>query len=185
MNLSPRLALVTGGAASGKSAFAEQLAAGSSCRPVYLATAEPRDAEMRQRIAAHIRRRDQRWSTVETTVELRPILASFGPDRTVLLDCATMWLSNRFEAGPGRLRPAHEFLEALDAAKCPIIVVSNELGSGVVSVSKPTRRFVTEQGLLNQAVAQRADLVAVVISGIPWVLKGELASWRAKQTSGG
>jgi adenosylcobinamide kinase/adenosylcobinamide-phosphate guanylyltransferase len=170
----PRLTLVLGGAASGKSAFAEGLVVGSTRAPVYLATAEAHDAEMRAKLARHRARRDARWRTVEAPRDLAPALGEIAPEEAVLLDCATMWLSNHLLAESDLTQAEAALMAALDACAGPVVVVSNEVGLSVVPENALARRFRDAQGGLNQRLAARADLVVNVIAGLAQVLKGQL-----------
>lgn len=170
----PRLTLVLGGAASGKSAFAEGLVAAATRAPVYLATAEAHDAEMRAKLARHRARRDARWRTLEAPRDLAEALGGMHAHEVVLLDCATMWLSNHLltESDPAGAEAA--LFAALDACAAPVVVVSNEVGLSVVPENALARRFREAQGGLNQRLAARAGLVVNVIAGLPQVLKGRL-----------
>lgn len=178
--------LVFGGARSGKSAHAEKLAAQSGKDVVYIATAQEGDAEMAARIAHHRERRDQGWTTVEETLALgEAILRWSAPQRLVLVDCLTVWLSNLLfaqeQAHPevGEIvSPAvfHEqrarFLQALEQASGDLILVSNEVGMGIVPQGAISRWFVDEAGRLNQAVAARCERAVWVAAGLPLALKG-------------
>jgi len=170
----PRLTLVLGGAASGKSAFAEGLVAGAARAPVYLATAEAHDAEMRARLARHRARRDARWRTIEAPRDPAPALGEIAPHEAVLLDCATMWLSNHLLAESDLAQAEAALMAALDACAGPVVVVSNEVGLSVVPENALARRFRDAQGGLNHRLAARADLVVNVIAGLAQVLKGRL-----------
>ncbi len=170
----PQLTLVTGGAASGKSAFAEALAEAQHPARLYIATSEARDAEIKAKIAAHRARRGAGWDTVEAPLDLAPALSRVAPGRVVLVDCATMWLSNRAERRQ-HIAPAFEALiEALLTCKAPVILVTNELGQGVVPNNAMARAFRQTHGEMNQRLAQEAGLVVAVMSGLPLVLKGAL-----------
>jgi len=169
-----RLTLVLGGAASGKSAFAEGLVRRTGLDPVYLATAEAHDDEMRAKLARHRARRDAAWRTIEAPRDLAPALGSVAAGEVVLLDCATMWLSNQMLAGNDLAGAEAALFAALDACAAPVVVVSNEVGLSVVPENALARRFQTAQGALNQRLAARAGLVVNVIAGLPMVLKGAL-----------
>ncbi len=171
----PSLSLIIGGARSGKSAFAERLVLSSALRPVYLATAEAGDAEMADRIAAHRSAREGAgWVTVEVPVEIAETLAKRTQGEAVLLDCATLWLANVIGAGGDVAGQTRAFLDAAsDGAAC-VVVVSNEVGQGIVPNSRSGRQFRDAQGALNQQIAARADLVVAVMAGLPLVLKGQL-----------
>jgi adenosylcobinamide kinase/adenosylcobinamide-phosphate guanylyltransferase len=170
----PALTLVTGGIASGKSAFAEGLIARAREPYLYVATAEPGDAEMAAKIAAHRARRGEHWRMAETPLEIEPPLAGAAGCGAVLVDCATMWLANQLGAGADAdLLPAR-FLAALEACPVPVVVVTNEVGLGGVPANAVARAFATEQGRLNQALAAQAGLVVLVAAGLPLALKGDL-----------
>jgi len=169
----PALSLVLGGAASGKSAYAEALVRSRSGTRVYLATAQGFDAEMRAKIAGHrAARADDGWRTVEAPLDLAGALAGVGAGDTVLLDCATLWLSNVMLEGGDWQVAATGLIAALAACPAPVVVVSNETGQGVVPDNRLARSFRAAQGGLNQQLAARAGYVAVVMAGLPLVLKG-------------
>lgn len=171
----PKLSLVLGGAASGKSAFAESLVRGASARRLYLATAEAHDDEMREQIALHRRARaSDGWDTVEAPLCLGPALSAAAADQAVLLDCATFWLSNHLMAENDLQSAQSDLLSALDASAAPIVIVSNEVGLSVVPDNALARRFQRAQGALNQRLARRAGLVVLVTAGLPLALKGQL-----------
>ena len=171
----PAVTLVLGGAASGKSRLAENLVTASGCRPVYIATAQAWDAEMAARIAAHrMSRADAGWRTVEEPVDLPRALADVTADEAVLIDCATLWLSNLMLAEAGLPGAEAALMAALAASPAPVVIVSNEVGQGIVPDNALARRFRDAQGGLNQRLAARAGLVIVVMAGLPLVLKGAL-----------
>lgn len=169
-----KLSLVLGGAASGKSALAEKLVLGSGLQPVYLATAQAWDAEMEARIARHRSGRGEGWHTIEAPLDLAPVLAGAHAGQAVLLDCATLWLSNHLLAGHDPEPQADALLAALAACAAPVVVVSNEVGSSVVPENALARRFRQAQGELNQRLAAQAGLVVAVMAGLPMVLKGRM-----------
>ncbi len=170
----PKLTLVLGGAASGKSAFAEKLvlSQGQSC--VYLATAQAWDVEMKQKIELHRESRGQAWITIEEPLNLAPHLAGITPDHVILLDCATLWLSNHLLAEHDLTLQTQMLLAALAGSQARTVVVSNEVGQGIVPEHALGRRFRQAQGALNQALAAQAELVVAVMAGLPMVLKGQL-----------
>ena len=170
----PNLTLIVGGAASGKSLWAENQLARTNRELVYIATAEARDAEMQRKISAHALRRGSQWRTVEAPVDIASALAGCGRREAVLLDCATMWLSNCIESGIGIDTLNGKFLDSISLAAGPVAVVSNEIGSGIVPASEIAREFREIHGEFNQAIAERADLVVAVMCGLPLVLKGSL-----------
>lgn len=178
--------LVLGGARSGKSAHAEKLAMAAGKNVVYIATAQAGDPEMAARIAHHRARRDQAWMTVEEPLALGGAISEWSsPERVLLIDCLTVWLSNLLfshthdfpEVGiivpPARFAEERErFLQALDQAAGDVIVVSNEVGMGIVPQGAVSRWFVDEAGRLNQAVAACCDRAVWVAAGLPLALKG-------------
>jgi len=179
--------LVFGGARSGKSAYAERIARESGKEVVYVATSRAGDGEMATRIAHHRERRPPEWRTVEEELALAQTLRDWcAPQRLVLVDCLTLWLSNLMfcdgrdypEVGAIDLPPCfHQeraaLLDLLDG-ELPgdLILVSNEVGMGIVPWGAISRSFVDEAGRLNQAVAARADRAVLVAAGLPLVLKG-------------
>jgi adenosylcobinamide kinase/adenosylcobinamide-phosphate guanylyltransferase len=169
----PRLVLVVGGARSGKSRLAESLAALAPGPHLYLATAEPGDTEMALRIARHrADRAGTGWETRETPHDLAGALAAARG--TVLVDCLTLWLSNRMLAGADPAAETEALVAALAAHPGPVIAVSNEVGWGIVPENALARAFRDAQGRLNQAVAAAAGLVVAAIAGLPLALKGSL-----------
>lgn len=169
--MSPARVLVLGGAASGKSEFAEELVAGMGPERLYVASAEAGDAEMARKIARHVARRGPGWHVVEAPRELGAVLDQARP---VLFDCATMWLANHLFAGSDLAAARDRLLADLDACPAPVVTVSNEVGQGIVPAEAETRRFREAQGRLNIALAARADCVVQVVAGLPNVLKGTL-----------
>ena len=167
------LTLVTGGAKSGKSRFAEALLAGAT-RRIYIATAQVWDAEMRAKIDAHRADRGADWHTVEAPRDIAAALAQVRAGDAVLLDCATMWLTNLMLADGDMEEGVNALLAALAACPVPVVVVTNELGWSIVPDNALARRFRDAQGRLNQRLAENAGLVVAVISGLPLVLKGAL-----------
>lgn len=170
----PPLALVVGGARSGKSAFAERLVTQSARPRRYIATAEAWDDEMRTRIAQHRHDRGADWTTVEAPLDLAAALADARPDEAVLVDCATLWLTNHLLAEHDLESETARLLAALGASPAPVVIVSNETGWGIVPDNPLARRFRDEQGRLNQRLAAASTLVVTVIAGLPMVLKGQL-----------
>lgn len=179
--------LVLGGARSGKSALAERLARASGKQVVYLATSQAGDAEMAARITHHRAHRPEAWQTVEEATALAARLRELcAPDRIVLVDCLTLWLSNLMfpthqdypEVGPIDLAPLFigeraALLDWLDGpAGGEVVFVSNEIGLGVVPFGAVSRAFVDEAGRLNQDVAARCERVLFVAAGLPLALKG-------------
>lgn len=170
----PSLTLVVGGARSGKSRFAEGLVTATGRRRRYIATAEIWDDEMRDRIAQHQRDRGEDWITVEAPLDLPGALAMASRDEVVLVDCATLWLTNHLLAEHDILIQTEGLVAALATCPSPVVIVSNETGWGIVPENPLARRFRDEQGRLNQRLAHAAGLVVTVIAGLPMVLKGRL-----------
>ena len=170
----PKLALVLGGAASGKSAFAENLVLQSGNAPVYLATAQVFDDEMAEKVARHRDMSGAGWVTIEEPLDLGPSLAQITPQQTVLIDCATLWLTNVILGDHDVADHTNALLTAIAACQGPVVVVSNEVGQGIVPDNALSRKFRNAQGGLNQQIAAEADLVVAVMAGLPLVLKGQL-----------
>ncbi|WP_313239763.1 bifunctional adenosylcobinamide kinase/adenosylcobinamide-phosphate guanylyltransferase [Stutzerimonas kunmingensis] len=166
--------LILGGARSGKSRFAERLAAESGLAVTYIATSQPLDGEMTERIAHHRERRPAHWTLVEEPLQLARVLrAQAAAERCLLVDCLTLWLTNLLMLDdPARLAEERDaLLECLDGLPGRILLVSNETGLGVVPLGELTRRYVDEAGWLHQAVAERAQRVTFMVAGLPMTLK--------------
>ena len=170
----PGISLILGGAASGKTAFAENLAASTGRGLVYLATAQILDEEMRSKIDRHRKLRGSKWRTVEEPMDAGRALAAIGGDNVVLMDCATMWLSNRMLAGHDSGETEAELMAGLSLCAAPVVIVSNEVGNSIVPENALAREFREAQGRLNQKLAAKADLVVQVVAGLPLILKGNL-----------
>lgn len=169
---------ILGGARSGKSRYAEKLAIDSAKKVIYIATAEAGDSEMQVRINRHRQQRPQHWITIEEPIKLAEVINQHnGEDYCLLVDCLTLWLSNIMFDKQGQVdqqvfeTQLDALLECLQLVSGQIILVSNELGLGVVAMEKMTRRFVDESGLLHQQIAQLSDKVVFVTAGLPHVLK--------------
>lgn len=172
--------LILGGARSGKSAFAEKLATESSLPVTYIATAQVYDKEFKQRIEHHKTRRPAHWNTIEQHFNLGETLQVHSKTNTcVIVDCLTLWLAQCI--CPDCTHPAHfnwlnernSFLNALTNLKGPVLLVSNEVGMGIVPLGEINRQFQDEQGRLNQAVAELAGSVTFIAAGLPLMLKGK------------
>ncbi len=172
IHISPRpsLTLVLGGARSGKSAYAEGLieAAGGG---IYLATAEALDAEMRERVQDHRSRRGNLWRTVEEPLDLSGALRANG-DNPILVDCLTLWLSNIMAAGGDIEYELTLLISTVSECRAPVVVVSNEVGLGIVPDNGLARAFRDHAGRMNQQLAAVADRVVFVAAGLPLVMKG-------------
>ena len=167
----PRVTLVLGGARSGKSAFAERLVLGASEAGVYVATAQGRDPEMMQRIALHKERRGPKWQTIEAHIEVVGALSSIPKTTPVLVDCLTLWLSNLMEAEIDPDRESERLVDCLNAIDGPVILVSNEVGLGIVPDNALARCFRDHAGRLNQTVAASANQVFFIAAGLAMRLK--------------
>ena len=168
---------ILGGARSGKSRHAEQLAKDyeqQGKRIIYVATAGRFDDEMVKRIEHHKQSRPVHWHTIEEQYDLAKIFAQYNDEQTVILvDCLTLWLSNLLCQEDGQLQTyKNEFLNELQVTCATVILVSNETGLGVVPMGELTRRFVDESGFLHQTIAQMAQRVVFCVAGLPMVLKG-------------
>ena len=170
--LLPRLTLVLGGACSGKSRYAEGLVRKLPPPWVYIATAEALDDEMRGRIAEHAARRGDGWTTIEAPLDLVGTVSAHGDSSApVLIDCLTLWLSNILLAGMPVPAECDRLCAALVAAKGPLVVVSNEVGLGIVPETKLGSDFRDAQGRLNAEMAALADHVVFMAAGLPLTLK--------------
>ncbi|KPP88155.1 MAG: adenosylcobinamide kinase / adenosylcobinamide-phosphate guanylyltransferase [Rhodobacteraceae bacterium HLUCCO07] len=173
--MSAQLTLVLGGIASGKSAFAEGLVRQSGKPMIYLATAQPFDDEMTQKIARHRKARGPGWHTIEEPLALAQNLREIAPGQCVLLDCATLWLSNHLLAESDIEAETHALLAAFADCSSDLVVVSNEVGLAGVPENALARQFANAQGRLNKSIAARASRVILVTAGLPLTLKGPVA----------
>ncbi|MCP5075146.1 MAG: bifunctional adenosylcobinamide kinase/adenosylcobinamide-phosphate guanylyltransferase [Rhodobacteraceae bacterium] len=170
----PQLSLVLGGAASGKSDFAESLARSSGLPRSYIATAQAFDNEMREKIIKHQRNRGTDWTTSEAAIDLCQAITDQPQNNVILVDCLTLWLSNMLLEERDVTNTCTDLLAACADRQRPVVCVSNEVGLGIVPDSALARKFREAQGRLNREIAAKADFVVLVIAGIPQVLKGEL-----------
>lgn len=170
----PKGTFVLGGAASGKSEFSENLILSSSLNCIYLATGRVEDDEVRMRVKVHVARRNARWRTTEAPLDLARPLSQIAADTPVLIDCATMWLSNQMMEDADLEIATSSLLAALRNCAAPWVIVSNEVGNGIVPDNRLARQFREAQGRLNIALAREADLAVMVVAGLPQVLKGTL-----------
>lgn len=169
------LNLILGGARSGKSRLAEQRASDSGLAVTYIATSEPLDGEMNARVQLHRERRPAQWGLIEEPLALARVLqAQAAPDRCLLVDCLTLWMTNLLMLDdPARLAAERDaLLDCLADLPGEIILVSNETGLGVVPMGELTRRYVDEAGWLHQAVAEHCQRVVLTVAGLPLYLKG-------------
>lgn len=165
-----------GGARSGKSRLAqelaEKLADSQTVAPVYLATGQTFDAEMTERIARHRADRGPRWRTVECPINLPEAIGKEAVDgNVVLVDCLTLWVSNLLLSDVDIIQASDRLLSAIGNARCPLVIVSNEVGLGIVPDNALARRFRDEAGRLHQCVAAAADKVFFVAAGLSFSLK--------------
>ena len=173
-----RITLVTGGCRSGKSRFAiktaEQIADDNR---LFIATSQPLDGEMKERVKRHRQERGPDWQTVESPVQLpETVTGNHDSAQVILIDCITMWISNLLldESSSPKISEYMENLkEALIGARCPILLVTNEVGMGIVPKNRLAREFRDLAGSANQTLAGLADQVVLVVSGIPLWVKGE------------
>ena len=169
------LVLVTGGVRSGKSAYAQKIAESSGAKVFYIATAEALDTEMRKRIRTHKRSRAKSWVTIEEPLNLVKAINSLpSENKAVILDCLTLFISNLIHKGRSDAQVYSEIkkiMKALRKKAVLSIVVTNEVGSGIVPENRLSRRFRDLQGRVNQITAKEADRVCLLVSGIPVQIK--------------
>ncbi|MGL1920979.1 MAG: bifunctional adenosylcobinamide kinase/adenosylcobinamide-phosphate guanylyltransferase [Hyphomicrobiales bacterium] len=171
--------LILGGARSGKSLFAENIALAihadktekhSNSELIYVATSPKIDGEMNARIEAHKARRGGEWQTIEKPINIADCLQDYQDEATILVDCLTLWLNNLIYENLNVETYFEKLTEAIEASNADIIFVSNELGMGLVPEEKLSREFRDFQGILNQKMAQKVNKVAFIVAGLPlWV----------------
>ena len=169
------LTLVLGGARSGKSRYAETLAANTAQTVIYVATAQVHDAAIEKRVALHKDSRPAEWQTVESPLQLASTLESLANDKvTLLVDCLTMWVTNCLCAEDKALisQEIEAFKKVLPTLAGDVILVSNEVGLGVIPMGELTRDYVDTAGKLHQDIAAQADNVVMVVAGLPMAFKG-------------
>ena len=170
----PQLTLVLGVAASGKSVYAESLVTKAGSCPTYIATAQVYDDEMAQKVARHREMRGASWHTIEEPLAIATSVHEAPSNQPILIDCATLWLTNIVLGDHDQDAHREALFEAIAACANPVVIVSNEVGQGIVPDNALSRQFRIAQGVLNQQIAQQADLVVVVMAGLPMPLKGVL-----------
>jgi adenosylcobinamide kinase/adenosylcobinamide-phosphate guanylyltransferase len=169
-----RLTLVLGGARSGKSRHAQTLAMATPPPWVYVATAEALDDEMRERIAKHKAARGDGWSMIEAPTELARAVADAPTSAPVVIDCITLWLSNLMLGDHDIDAAVARFIKCLDGRTAPTIVVSSEVGAGLVPETALGRAYRDKVGLVNQHLAVNAHTVLFMVAGLPMPLKALL-----------
>jgi len=172
--MTKKIILVTGGARSGKSRYAEQRAQEIGRRPLYVATAEAKDKEMTERIAEHKKRRGEQWRTIEEPLELtEALLAQRGKTDCALVDCLTLWISNILIRRDNKVVSARveELIEQLPQLNFHLVFVTNEVGWDIVPDNPLTRQFRDLAGWTNQRVAQAANEVILMVAGMPIIAK--------------
>ncbi|MFH1074864.1 MAG: bifunctional adenosylcobinamide kinase/adenosylcobinamide-phosphate guanylyltransferase [Candidatus Firestonebacteria bacterium] len=171
----PELMLITGGVRSGKSSYAQKVAESSGAKVFYIATAEALDDEMKIRIKSHRKSRSKKWVTIEEPIYLAKAIDALPPgNKTVILDCLTLFISNLIHKGRSDAQICAEMrgiIKALRKKSGLSIIVTNEVGSGIVPEGRLSRRFRDLQGLVNQIAAKEADRVCLLVSGIPVPIK--------------
>jgi adenosylcobinamide kinase/adenosylcobinamide-phosphate guanylyltransferase len=163
--------LILGGARCGKTRRALGIVGGFA-EPVYVATAEARDGEMKDRITRHRAERGPEWTTVEAPLGLCGALRKAdAPGKAILVDCLTLWLSNLMEAGLSPENETVKLIQTIQALSATVVLVSNEVGLGIVPDNALARAFRDAQGRLNQSVAAAVDHVELIVAGLPLVIK--------------
>ncbi|MER8402953.1 bifunctional adenosylcobinamide kinase/adenosylcobinamide-phosphate guanylyltransferase [Mesorhizobium sp. M1348] len=165
------LTLIIGGARSGKSAHAERLVSACPAPWSYLATAQAYDEEMRERIALHRSRRGAGWTTIDAPLDLAGAIEALPDGQPVLIDCLTLWLTNHMLAEHDVEAECRRLADVLSRPRGPWFVVSNEVGQGIVPDNALARRFRDAAGRLNQDVASVADIVLLMVAGLPLRVK--------------
>lgn len=163
--------LITGGARSGKSTLAERMVEGFGLPATYIATAQAFDAEMEARIAEHKARRGAGWTTVAEPFDLPDALQAADPARPVLIDCLTLWLTNLMLAERDWQAPAEALAGSLARDRAPVVIVTNEVGAGIVPENALARAFRDDAGRLNQTIAQACDELWLAVAGHPLKIK--------------
>ena len=163
--------LITGGIRSGKSLFAESLILSYGKKSTYLATAKKIDEEMEKRIKKHKQRRKDKWYEFESEINLVDTLNIVKKDSPVLIDCITLWLNNIFHKKKKWKTEVEKFSNFISNFKQPLVIVTNEIGMGLISMNKLSREFQDAAGVTNQILASVCDEVYLVICGIPKKIK--------------
>ena len=174
MTVKPMKTLIIGGAASGKSAYAEGLASNSKLYKIYLASANIYDEEMQLKVDKHKLRRGDDWTTISEPLEAEKKITNLNDNQIMLFDCATMWLTNQMLNKADVQSEILQLTDSMKFSKGSLIVVTNEVGSGIVPENSMAREFRELQGFLNQELASISDSVIQVIAGLPLFLKQSL-----------
>jgi len=173
-NITSPCHLILGGARSGKSRYAEQLAKDSGNEVIYLATAQVLDNEIAERVKRHQNDRPKNWKTIEEPLYLASVIQQWAsPERIILVDCLTMWLMNLLaNDNPEQLKTEQQkLLKLLPKLPGKVIFVSNEVGLGIIPMGELTRNYVDEAGRLHQAIARLAERVTLITAGLAQQLK--------------
>ena len=168
--------LILGGARSGKSRLAEQIAKDSNLNVTYIATAQAFDHEMQARIDHHQAQRPGHWTVIEEPLYLADCLIELDqPNQLILVDCLTLWMSNLLmhENAELQMQQCQKLLDIVPILQAEVILVSNETGLGVIPIGEISRKFVDESGRLHQQLGQIAEKVIFCVAGFPMMLKGE------------
>jgi len=176
--MAKKIVLITGGARSGKSRYAEERAREVGARLLYVATGEAKDEEMAQRIAEHKKRRGNRWFTVEEPEKVAAALLKHrGEIDCAVVDCLTLWISNLLirQDEEAVIKKVEELIERLPLLDFQVFLVTNEVGSAIVPDNPLARKFRDLVGWTNQRVAQAADEVVLMVAGLPVIVKKEEA----------
>ena len=163
--------LVTGGARSGKSSFAEKRTKQLGSSLIYIATSKIIDSEMEKRVAEHQARRGSEWETLHAPLKLTEALSETDGKGPCLVDCLTIWLNNLIFHNEDTVVATKELIKVLEQRSDPVVLVTNEVGSGIVPENALARRFRDEAGRMNQIISQVADEVYLSVSGIPLQIK--------------
>ena len=172
----PSIQLLLGGARSGKSRLAEQYALElhkkqeNVAKLIYLATATAGDSEMKTRIDNHQARRDKQWRLIEEPIDIANVIQQSNSNTTILIDCLTLWLSNCLHVDCWS-EQRDKLINALNDCQANVVMVSNEVGSGVIPKGELSRTFVDESGWLHQELATLCTKVTLVVAGLPMILK--------------
>lgn len=172
--MNKKIVFITGGARSGKSSFAITKASAVKGKSAYIATAEALDEEMKKRIERHKKERGEDWDTYEEPLHISKVIEKIGNEYgVILLDCLTLWLSNLIMDNRDIEEEINNFFCSLSAIHCPLYIVSNEVGMGIVPENEMARRFRDWAGIMNQKAAEAADEAYMVVAGIPMKIKSK------------